>query len=168
MSSVPPRLSRHAMDRAEFVAVGIAEVGQIDRAGAALSNAWRVLDRLAAIRNSGLVPRVRLFLACHREADRAAVGVRGRLAIDGLANHEPAAVMRVNQPALGVLRSRLPADRHEQRIVEFLRAVDVVAADHHMAEHSIPSFCVPPTEHALPAVAASPLTGAKPNQQLYP
>src|SRR6478672_13181464 len=124
------------MKRAQFVAVRIAKVSEIRPTWA---NTGRIFDGCAAIRHPGFVPGVGLFGTCHCEADRAAVGVRGCLAIDRFAHHEPSAVMHVDQPASGILLAGLAADRAEQRIVEFLRPGNVVAADHHMAEHSAPS-----------------------------
>src|SRR5438270_6186245 len=59
----------------------------------------------------------------------------GRLAVDRLGHHETPAVVRVNQPAPGVLGAGLSAHRGKQRIVEFLRPRDVVTPDHNMAEH---------------------------------
>jgi hypothetical protein len=49
---------RHAMKCAQFIAVGIAKVGEIQRTDAALTNARRVFNCHAAIRNSSLVPGV--------------------------------------------------------------------------------------------------------------
>jgi hypothetical protein len=80
--------SRHAKQRAQFVAIGIAKVSQIHRAGPTLARARWVLDRRPAIRDAGFVPGIGLFWAGHREADRAAVGVRRRLAIDGFTHQE--------------------------------------------------------------------------------
>src|SRR6185312_16665562 len=132
--------SRHAVKRAQLVAVGIAQIGQVDRTGAALADARRVLDRLAAMGNTRLVPGIPLFLTCHREADRAAIGVRGRFSVDGFAHHEHPAVVHVDQPALVVLLPGFAVDRAKQGIVERLRPGDIVAADHHMAEHSFSSL----------------------------
>jgi hypothetical protein len=116
------------MKRAQLVAIGIAKVSKIHWAGTALANARWVLDRLAAVRDSGVVPSGGLFRARHREADSAAVGVAGRLAIDGFAHHEQSAVMQVKQPALGVLPPGLTADRAKQGIVELLRPGETAAS----------------------------------------
>ena len=48
-----------------------------------------------------------------------------RLAIDGFGHHETPAIVRVSQPAFGVLNARLTAHRDKQGIVEFLRPGDV-------------------------------------------
>ena len=76
-SSVLPRDSsgRHAMKPDDLVAVGIAQIGEIHLAGGPLADARRVLDRGAAIRNAGIVPRLGLFGVAHRKADRAAIGM---------------------------------------------------------------------------------------------
>jgi hypothetical protein len=58
------------------------------------------------------------------------VGMGGRLAIDGFGHHEAPAIVRVSQPAFGVLNARLTAHRNKQGIVEFLRPGDVVTPDH--------------------------------------
>src|SRR6202000_1639209 len=94
-------------------------------------------DRRPAVRDSGVVPGLGLFWAFHLEADRAAVGMRRSLAIDGFAHHEHAAIMRINQPALGVLHPGLAADRAKYGVVELPRSGNIVAADHGMAEHSV-------------------------------
>ena len=59
-----------------------------------------------------------------------------RLAVDGLGDEEGGPVLHVDQAALGVLDPRLAADAREQGVVEALGARDVVAADHHVAEHA--------------------------------
>ena len=76
---------RRACDRApQFVAVGIAKVGEIHLPGGPLAHARRVLDRLAAIRDAGIVPCVDLFRAAHRKADRTAIGMAAGLPSMGL------------------------------------------------------------------------------------
>src|SRR5688572_21477682 len=126
-----------AMKGAQFVAIGIAEVREINLTGGALAHARRVFDRCAAIRDPGFVPCLDLFGIAHREADRAAIGSRGRLAVDGFGHHETRAIVRICQPAPGVLDAGLTTHRDEQGIVEFLRPSDVVTPDHDMAEHLV-------------------------------
>ena len=87
------------------------------------------------------MPSIGLFWACHRQTDSASVGVSGWFAIDGLAHHQHAAVVRVAQASLGVLLPGFAADRLEQGVVEFFGPLDVVARDHHVTEH----FVFPPT-----------------------
>src|ERR1700758_4871417 len=64
--------SRHAIEPAQFVPVGIAKVSEIQLAGCPLADAGRLLDRGAAIRDPGFVPSGDLFGTAHRETDRAA------------------------------------------------------------------------------------------------
>src|SRR5688572_32294551 len=125
------------MKRAQFVAIGIAKVREINLTGSALAHARRVFDRRAAIRYPGLMPCLGLFGIAHREANRAAIGSGGRLAVDGFGHHETRAIVRICQPAPGVLDSGLTTHRDEQGIVEFLRPSDVVTPDHDMAEHFV-------------------------------
>jgi hypothetical protein len=129
--------SRHAINPDQFVAVGIAKVGEVHLAGGSLAHARRVFDRRAAIRDAGFVPCLGLFGIAHREADRAAIGMVGRLGVDRLGHHETPAIVRITQPAPGVLDPGLGAHRDKQGIVEFLRPGDVVTPDHDMAEHSV-------------------------------
>ena len=100
------------MKRTEFVAVGIAEVSQIRLT----TKSWRIFDRRAAICDTGLMPSSGLFRTCHRQTDRASVGVRSWFAVDGLAYHEHPTVMHVAQTALVILLPRLTADRGKQVI----------------------------------------------------
>src|SRR6516162_1760574 len=71
----------------ELVAIGVTKIGEIS---AIRALARRILDRRAAIRNAGFVPRFGLRRILHDKADRAAICVAGLLAIDGLADHETA------------------------------------------------------------------------------
>src|SRR5690349_1676077 len=76
--------SAHPVRGAELVAVGVAQIGEIELAGRALAHAGRVFDRRAARRDAGLVPGVDLRGRVHREADGAAIGVARGLPIDRL------------------------------------------------------------------------------------
>src|SRR5207302_4649639 len=84
----------------ELVAIGVTKISEISTIWAL---ARRILDRRAAIRNAGFVPRFGLRRILHDKADCAAIGVAGRLAIDGLGDHETAAIVRVGQAASRVL-----------------------------------------------------------------
>src|SRR5271156_1804107 len=95
----------HAIQRAQFVTIGIAKIGEIHLAGGPLAHPRRVLDRGAAIRNPGFVPCVGLFGIAHCEANCAAVSLASRLAVNRLGHHEKPAIVAVNQPAPGVLRA---------------------------------------------------------------
>src|SRR5688572_4603653 len=125
------------MKRAQFVAIRIAKVREINPTGGALSHARWVFDRRAAIRDPGFVPCLGLFGIAHREAERAPIGSGGRLAVDGFGHHETPAIVRICQPALGVHDAGLTTHRDEQGIVKFPRPSDVVTPDHNMAEHFV-------------------------------
>src|SRR5438067_1183287 len=116
-------------------ASGTSEIGRIHLAGGPLAYARRVLDRRAAIGDAGFMPGVDLIRTARREADGAAIRMAGRLAVDRFRHHETPAIVRVSQPASGVLDAGLTAHRGKQGIIEFLRPRDVVASDHDMAEH---------------------------------
>src|SRR3954467_2924487 len=115
-----PSIRRRPMQRAELVAVGVAQISEVQFAEAALADAGRVLDRGAAILRPGLVPGIRLVGAAHREADRGAVPVGGGATIDWRRDHEDAAIVEIDQAALVVLDRGLAAHRAEQGIVESL------------------------------------------------
>src|SRR5262245_6371487 len=100
-----------------LVAIGVAKISEIS---AIWALAGRILDRRAAIRNAGFVPRFGLRRILHDKADCAAIGVAGRLAIDGFADHETAAIVRVRQAASRVLCTRLSTHCGKEGIVEFL------------------------------------------------
>src|SRR5207302_4861809 len=78
----------------DLVAIGVTKISEIS---AIWALARRILDRRAAIRNAGLVPRFGLRRILHDKADRAAIGVAGRLAVDGLGHHEAPAIVRIGQ-----------------------------------------------------------------------
>src|SRR5205814_10326298 len=101
----------------ELVTIGVTKISEIS---AIWALAGRILDRCAAIRNAGFVPRFGLRRILHDKADRAAIGVAGRLAIDGLGDHETAAIVRIGQSASRVLRSRLSPHCGKEGVVEFL------------------------------------------------
>jgi hypothetical protein len=127
---------RWTINTDQLVAIRISNVGEIDLSrGGPLAHARRVLDRGAAIGNPGFVPGRGLFRAAHREANRAAIGMAGRLAIDRFGDHEAPAIVCVSQPASGVLDTWLTPHRDEQSIVELFRSGDVITPDHDMAEH---------------------------------
>src|SRR6266404_5432334 len=134
----------------ELVTIGVTEISEIS---AIWAHARRILDRRAAIRDAGFVPRFGLRRILHHKPDRTAVSLAGRLAVNRLGHHEPAAIVRVSQSASGVLSAGLAAHRGKQGIIEFLRPGDVVTPDHHMAEHSVLSS----SESRAPAAQAERL-----------
>ena len=97
------------MQGADLVAVGIAEIGEVEFAKAALARARRLLDGGAAVRASRFVPGLRVVRAVDEETNRAAIGVRRGLAVDRRRHHECRAFMRVDQTALVVLPAGLGA-----------------------------------------------------------
>src|SRR5690348_1687428 len=84
----------------------------------------------------------------------------GGLAVNGLRHHEAPAVVPIDQPPLRVFTAGLGAHRDEERIVESLRPRDVVAPDHDMAEHSVPSSTGSPAPTASAAWAEHGLQSA--------
>src|SRR3954447_12882313 len=120
------------MESAELVAVRIAQIGEVELAEAPLAVTGRILDRRPARFDARRVPGIELFGAVEREADRAAIGVGRRRAVDWLGNHEDGALAAVNEPTL-VIDARLLA---EHGIVEPLGPVVVVRADDHVTVHA--------------------------------
>jgi hypothetical protein len=76
---------------AQFVAGGIAEIGEIEFAERRFARAGRLLDRGAAIGEAGGMPCLDRLGRTGGEADRAAIGMAGGLAVDRLAQQQPAA-----------------------------------------------------------------------------
>jgi hypothetical protein len=69
------------MQRADLVARRIAQIGEVQLAGRALAPARRLFACLAAIRDTGSVPRGGDLGAVAGEADRATVGERRGIAV---------------------------------------------------------------------------------------
>ena len=129
------------MQRADLVAVGIAHIGKIELRAAALTPAGRILDALAAVRDGGIVERLDLLRAVAAEADRAAIGMRSRLAIDRLGEAEHAGRRAIKDATLRIGLSFGYADGAECRIVELLRRRDVIRADENVSEHRLLLWC---------------------------
>src|SRR5437016_4769042 len=119
------------MQPAKLVAVGIAQICEIELAERILAIARRILDWHAAGLDPRLVPSIDLFRAVEREADCPAVGVTCRMPVDWRSDHEHRALAAVAQPALVVGPGRLA----EQAVVEAPRSLDVVRSDHDVTEH---------------------------------
>ena len=115
--------------------LAVAQVGEEDRARAGLAHAGRVLDRGAAVGEAGGVPGGGVPGTVGGEADGAAVGATGGGAVDRRGQQEAAAVVGVDQAALGVALAGGGAEGREQGVVERLGSREVVAADHDVAEH---------------------------------
>src|SRR3954467_11755512 len=103
-----------------------------------------------AIGDTGLVPGFGQFGIANVKVDCAAIGRRRWLAVVGYGHDEAGAVVRIGNPARPHLGAGLAADRGEQRVVEFLRPGDVVAADQDMAVHFVLSSAEPNDRHAAP------------------
>src|SRR5688572_2722888 len=114
------------MKRAQFVAIRIAKVREINPTGGALSHARWDFDRRAAMRDRGSEPCRDLFGIAHREADAATIGSGGRPPVEGFGHHETPATVGICQPAPGVHAAGLTAHRDEPSIVEFLRPSDAI------------------------------------------
>src|SRR5258705_3076450 len=72
------------MYRADFVAVGVAQIGDIEFVAGAFANTWRVFASRCAMGDTGRMPRVGLLGGSGGKADGAAIGAgrplaRGRL-----------------------------------------------------------------------------------------
>src|SRR5882757_6023770 len=80
--------SCHAVQGAELVAVGIAQIGDIKLDPAAFADARRLFAGLAAMGDAGRVKRVGLFGRIGGKTDGAAIGMRRGLAVDRLRHRE--------------------------------------------------------------------------------
>src|SRR3954470_4614497 len=78
-AAAPSPSGREAVQGAELVAVGVAQVGEGELAEAALADARRVLDGRAAVGDAGGVPGVGLCRRLAGEAQSEAVRVVGGL-----------------------------------------------------------------------------------------
>src|SRR4029453_2287070 len=81
-------LCRHAMQRAELVAVRIAQIGDIELYAAAFADARRILAGGGAVGETGGGEGVGFGLRRRRKADGAAIGKRRGLAVDRLGHRE--------------------------------------------------------------------------------
>src|SRR4051794_240148 len=89
------------MQRADLVAVGIAQIGKIELRSA-LTQSGRILDALAAVCDPRVVECLHLLRAVASEADRAAIRVRRCLAIDRLGEAEHAGRGAIEDPTLRI------------------------------------------------------------------
>src|SRR6185437_1754177 len=74
----------HPVQGADFVAVGIAQIGDVELHPSALADARRIFAGLAAMREASRVEGVDLFGGSGQKADGAAIGKTCGLAIDWL------------------------------------------------------------------------------------
>ena len=128
-----------AVDRAQLVAVRVADVAQVHRAEAAFAQARRVFTGGAAMGDRDVVKRLDLLGRVALEANRAAIGDRRRFAVDGLGDAEEAAVVPVEEagvPGGARVADRLAcAEQAEHGVVEPLRPFKIIRTDHYMVEH---------------------------------
>jgi len=119
----------HEFQGAEFIAVRVAQIGEIDAAlGAVIADARRVFDRNAAICEAGRVPFIALFGAFDGKADGDAVAGVRRFFIERFPDDKKHTIP-LPEPAIAIriLPARRAAERIEQRVIEALRARDVAA-----------------------------------------
>ncbi len=126
------------MQQAELVAVRVAQIGQIQAAGAGLATpARRVFAGHAASGHAGGMGRIGLRGRLGRETEGAAVANAGRRAVDGRGDAKGVARVAPEGAVLGVGESRLAAEGAEQGIVELLGFVEVAGSQHDVAEHRL-------------------------------
>lgn len=127
------------MNRTQFVSVRVAHVGEVERAHMAFAQAWWLLDGCAAVGDGGVMEQLHLFRRDALEADGGAIGDGRFLVVDRLADAEDIAVVPIEQAGMAgrcLVASRFAgSESGEDRVVEALRALDVVAADHDVIEH---------------------------------
>ena len=128
------------MNGAQLVAVRVSHVGEVHRPERALTQARWLLDRRTAVGHRRVVEGLQLLRRAALERDRAAVGRGGWLAVDGLGDAEAAAVVPVEQAGLPggvhVAHGLAGTEHAEHGVVEALRALDVIGADHDVIEQA--------------------------------
>src|SRR3989338_7148169 len=124
-----------AVQRANLVAVRVAQVCQVELAARAFAVARWVFAGGATVGHTGCVERIGLLGRLHGKADGAAIGKGGGLAIDGGADAEGAGGAPV-EVAVFVGDTRGHTNGAEQRVVELPGHLQIVHTDHHMTEHS--------------------------------
>src|SRR5216683_5365078 len=133
----------HSVQGAELVAVGIAQIGDIEFEATALAHARRVFAGFSAIGDASRVKRVSLLGRTGGKADGAAIGRGRRLAIDRLRHRENAGRGSVEN-AVAVYPPRRHTERAKQRVIERLGFFQVIGSDHYMRKHpAFPSQCSP-------------------------
>src|SRR5215467_9688343 len=143
-AGVSPRCGPHsaAMERADLIAVSIAQVGEIKLAKRAISPARRIFDALAAGGHAGFVEGSDLLGAVAGEADGATIGVGRILAVDGFADRKYAGLGAIEDATLGIGVARGNADGAEHGIVELLGGGDIIGPNHDVREHCFLSYLV--------------------------
>jgi hypothetical protein len=117
----------------ELVSIRIAKVGD---EGSIRALCGRTLDRSTPMRGTSLVPREDVIAARGDDADGPTVGRGRRIAVDRLRDHQPTALVGIDQPPSLIQLAGLAAKRGERRIVEGPCPLQVVAANHDVREHA--------------------------------
>ena len=90
------------MHRTDLVARWIAQVGEIDLARCPFTPTGRILDALATISDTSIVEGPGFLSAVAHEADRAAVGARRGIAVDGLGDAKRASFGAIEDAPLRI------------------------------------------------------------------
>src|SRR5260221_8078985 len=123
------------MHGADLVAVGVAQIGDIEFVAGAFANARRILARRRTMGDAGRMPGVGLLGGSGGKADGAAVRKRRRLAVDRLRYRKRAGLGEIEN-TMAVDLGGADIERAEQRVIERLGPVQVVGPDHDVREHS--------------------------------
>ena len=126
------------MQRAQLVAVRIAQIGQVQRAKSVVAPAGRVFAGSAAVLDAGCMKRIRLLRGLHFEADRTAVAMCGRLAVNGRRDAEVARGRAV-EVAVFVGNPGAYAQSAQQGVVKRFGLFQIGDAEDDVAEHALDS-----------------------------
>src|SRR5215831_2764355 len=130
-----------AVECADLVAGGIAQVGEIELARCALAPPRRVFDAPAAMGDAGVVEGLDLLNAVAGKADGTAVVVCRDLAVDRVGDGEGTSFGAIDDAALWIGYTLRNTDGTKRGVVELLGRGDIVGSNEDMAEHRIHSFC---------------------------
>lgn len=122
------------MQRAELVAVRVAQIRQVQLAYPVIAKARGLFARGAAVGDACRMEGVGLLGGLHGEPDGAAIAVSGGLAIDGRGDAEAARGAAIEIP-VPVGNPRANTQRAEQRVVKLLGNLKVVDTEHDVTEH---------------------------------
>ncbi|AAK22971.1 hypothetical protein CC_0987 [Caulobacter vibrioides CB15] len=129
-------------ERAQLVAVEVAEIGGVEGLGTVIAaHAWGAFA-LGAQADGLLVKRIDLGALVDHQGDHRAVAEGGRFAIVGLAHaeHRLGPIGAPGAAAGRKLHQALDPDRGEQVVVERLGLVQVVAAHQGVTDHAASSI----------------------------
>src|SRR3954452_4174703 len=120
---------RPPMHRADFVAIQVAPISDIEIDAGGLADAGRIFAGNAAGSDAGRMPCIDLLRRVGGKADGAAIRRRRRFAVDRLCDREHAGLGDVKD-AMAVDARRPHLERGQQIVVKGLGLVEVVGADH--------------------------------------